>query len=68
MAFGPVGDAGLRSEALPGFAVEVQRASGTKCERCWHYTLDVGADPEWPGACARCATNVREILREGASA
>ena len=28
---------------------------GTKCERCWNYTDDVGADPEVPGAPARAA-------------
>ena len=30
-------------------------ASGTKCERCWRYTDDVGSDPRWPMVCARCA-------------
>jgi isoleucyl-tRNA synthetase len=49
------------SEAL---AVEVLAASGTKCQRCWNYTEDVGSDPEWPGACARCAAAVHAILAE----
>jgi isoleucyl-tRNA synthetase len=45
-------------------SVEVTRAPGTKCERCWSFTEDVGTDPELPGVCARCAANVREILTE----
>jgi isoleucyl-tRNA synthetase len=60
--FGPVGDSAFRSEALPGLAVEVRKASGEKCERCWNYTTDVGAAPEWPAICARCAGHVSEIL------
>ena len=60
--------AALRSDEIPGLAVEVEKASGTKCERCWHHTTDVGSDPEWPTACARCAANVRAILREAETA
>jgi isoleucyl-tRNA synthetase len=45
-------------------AVRVDRAKGTKCQRCWNYTEDVGDDPEWPAACARCARAVRLILAE----
>ncbi len=29
-----------------------------KCERCWHYSADVGADAEHPTLCARCAGNL----------
>ena len=42
--------------------VKVERAGGSKCERCWKYTEDVGTDPEWPAVCAPCAGAVREIL------
>lgn len=41
--------------------VHVSRADGTKCERCWKYTTDVGSDPAFPTACARCAQAVHEI-------
>jgi len=57
-----VGPGALRAEALEGLAVEVQRAPGTKCGRCWHFTEDVGADADWPEVCARCAAHVREQL------
>jgi isoleucyl-tRNA synthetase len=39
----------------------VVRADGTKCERCWKYTLDIGSDPAFPTICAACAAAVREI-------
>jgi isoleucyl-tRNA synthetase len=29
-----------------------------KCERCWHYRADVGADPAHPAICGRCASNL----------
>jgi isoleucyl-tRNA synthetase len=62
VSFGEAGDGAYRSEQLPGLAVEVVKADGTKCERCWSYTLDVGSDDDWPGVCGRCAVHVREAL------
>ena len=62
--FGPVGDGAFHSESIPGLRVEVRRADGTKCARCWNVTTDVGTATEWPEICARCATNVRQILAE----
>jgi len=44
-----------------GPVVAVGRAAGGKCERCWNYTTDVGADARFPGVCARCAKNVEEM-------
>ncbi len=34
--------------------IEVSRARGIKCERCWHYELDVGKDPKKKDLCGRC--------------
>jgi isoleucyl-tRNA synthetase len=42
--------------------VQLARASGTKCERCWKYTNDVGSDPELATVCASCAKTVREYF------
>jgi isoleucyl-tRNA synthetase len=42
--------------------VKVEVAEGEKCERCWHYTTDVGADARFPGACRRCVGNLDEML------
>lgn len=44
--------------------VEVARADGEKCERCWHYTTDVSGDSRYPGACGRCATNLEQMLAQ----
>lgn len=42
-------------------AVKVERAEGVKCERCWKYTTDVGANAAYPTACAACAAAVDEM-------
>jgi isoleucyl-tRNA synthetase len=44
-------------------SVKVSRADGEKCERCWNYTTDVGLDDRYPGACARCVTNLDERFK-----
>ncbi|MGZ8921367.1 MAG: class I tRNA ligase family protein, partial [Limisphaerales bacterium] len=47
---------------LQGFpTVEVARADGQKCERCWHYEMDVGTDKDHPTICARCVTAVQAL-------
>ena len=38
--------------------VNVRPATGRKCERCWHYTNDVGDDPNHPTLCRRCLENI----------
>ncbi len=42
-------------------AVHIERADGSKCERCWKYSTTVGADPLLATICAPCAEAVREI-------
>jgi isoleucyl-tRNA synthetase len=49
----------LEHGADNGVSVEIQRAEGTKCERCWKYTLDVGSDPEFPTLCAACSDAIK---------
>jgi isoleucyl-tRNA synthetase len=41
--------------------VEVAKADGEKCERCWNYTTDVGVNAAYAGACGRCATNIEAM-------
>ncbi len=43
------------------WSVTIGRAEGTKCERCWKYTLDAGANPEFPSICATCAEAIKEL-------
>ena len=47
------------------FAVEIQKADGQKCERCWNYSTRVGEFSEYPTVCERCYEALKEI---GASA
>jgi isoleucyl-tRNA synthetase len=42
--------------------ITIERAAGDKCERCWKYTDDVGANPKLPTVCAACAGAVEEML------
>jgi len=37
-----------------GIQVRVAKASGHKCERCWHYETDIGSHREHPTLCGRC--------------
>ena len=39
-------------------AVTAKASDGEKCERCWHYTYDVGAVAGHETICKRCADNV----------
>ncbi len=41
---------------------EIERAAGSKCERCWKYTPEVGQDAEFPTLCAACKEAVQEML------
>ncbi|MBI1391657.1 MAG: isoleucine--tRNA ligase [Alphaproteobacteria bacterium] len=50
---GPQG--AFRMDDAPGVAVIVSEAGGEKCERCWRYTGDVGAEIDRPDLCGRCA-------------
>ncbi|WP_413324357.1 isoleucine--tRNA ligase [Synechococcus sp. MIT S9503] len=36
--------------------IEVSRARGFKCERCWHYEADVGQHTQHPALCGRCCS------------
>ncbi|HXQ74192.1 MAG TPA: isoleucine--tRNA ligase [Pyrinomonadaceae bacterium] len=44
-------------------AVEIHRARGTKCERCWNYSTRVGEFERFPTVCERCAAALEEIER-----
>ena len=57
-----VSQVALAHQPVPELAVEIGRAEGVKCERCWKYTTDTGADPAWPTICLACAEAVRDTL------
>jgi len=41
--------------------VEVRKADGQKCERCWNYSPRVGEDKTYPTICERCSVVLREL-------
>ena len=47
-------------ELIAGSALQVsaKASSDTKCERCWHYSADVGHDAAHPTLCGRCTSNL----------
>ena len=47
-----------QSEEIKGLAVGVEKARGTKCERCWIYEESVGMNAEHPTVCGRCIPNL----------
>lgn len=48
-----------------GLRVEVQKAAGQKCERCWFYSTEVGKSARYPTVCERCLPVLEELEREG---
>ncbi|WP_029148182.1 isoleucine--tRNA ligase [Methylophilus sp. 5] len=38
--------------------VFVRPSAHQKCDRCWHYRADVGANAEHPSICGRCVSNL----------
>jgi isoleucyl-tRNA synthetase len=57
-----------KSESIPGLIVAIERADGTKCERCWNYSTHVGENANYPTVCERCVKALDEIEGEsGAS-
>jgi isoleucyl-tRNA synthetase len=48
-----------------GLTVEVKASEATKCDRCWHYSEDVGQHAEHPTICGRCVSNLNEAAGTG---
>jgi isoleucyl-tRNA synthetase len=44
-----------------GLHVEVKKADGLKCERCWNYSTRVGEDKHYPTVCERCSAVLEEL-------
>ena len=43
------------------FGVDIQKADGQKCERCWNYSTRVGEFTKYPTVCERCNDALMEI-------
>jgi isoleucyl-tRNA synthetase len=44
-----------------GVRVEVKKADGAKCDRCWNYSTHVGEDKTYPSVCERCSAVLKEL-------
>jgi isoleucyl-tRNA synthetase len=44
-----------------GVHVEVKKADGAKCDRCWNYSTHVGEDKIYPTICERCSAVLKEL-------
>jgi isoleucyl-tRNA synthetase len=41
--------------------IEIKKAGGLKCERCWNYSTRVGEDKNYPTVCERCSAVLTEL-------
>ena len=46
-----------------GYAIKVLRADGQKCERCWHWEMDIGENAAHPTICGRCVEAVIQFKK-----
>ena len=46
--------------------IEVTPSQHKKCERCWHWRLDVGQDADHPEICGRCVSNLFGAVKPAA--
>jgi isoleucyl-tRNA synthetase len=44
-----------------GMHIEVKKANGLKCDRCWNYSTHVGEDKAYPTVCERCSVVLKEL-------
>ena len=44
-----------------GVHVDVKKADGLKCDRCWNYSTHVGEDKTYPAVCERCSAVLKEM-------
>ncbi|MBC9883559.1 isoleucine--tRNA ligase [Bradyrhizobium sp. INPA01-394B] len=64
---GEAPDSAFRLDAVPGVAVVVEKAVGTKCARSWKISPAVGEDAEYPDVTPRDAKALREWKALGVS-
>ncbi len=52
------------TQSMEDLGVEVVKAAGQKCERCWNYLPSVGQHPHHPTLCDRCVKVATEQAHE----
>ncbi|MDI1243263.1 MAG: isoleucine--tRNA ligase [bacterium] len=50
-----------------GTKVEIQKADGSKCERCWNYSIRIGEFDKYPTVCERCVVALDELEKAAAA-
>ncbi len=55
-------DSAYQGKEIDGLAIQVKKATGEKCERCWRFDTTIGNEPEHPTTCGRCATALKKIV------
>ena len=48
-----------------GVHIEVKKAEGAKCDRCWNYSTHVGEYKAYPTVCERCSAVLKELEGNG---
>jgi isoleucyl-tRNA synthetase len=51
----------LKVSAGQADSFSVSKADGQKCERCWHWEMDIGQNADHPTICGRCVKAVLEF-------
>ena len=46
------------------FGIQIDKADGLKCERCWNYSIRVGENERYSTVCERCSAALNEIESE----
>ncbi|MBI3628513.1 MAG: hypothetical protein HY217_02830, partial [Candidatus Rokubacteria bacterium] len=49
------------SQEIPGLVIDVERAAGRKCERCWVWSERVGESAQHPTLCERCVPVIARL-------
>ncbi len=58
---GEASDKSYQSEEIKGLKIDVMKADGEKCQRCWNYSTDVG-QMEIPEICGRCFEIIKNLI------
>ena len=51
------------AEKIENLKIRVDKADGTKCVRCWNYSLDINNDSEFKDICLRCSDAIKKMLK-----
>ena len=51
----------VAAQDLEGVRIQVAKAAGEKCSRCWIYSTELGTDPAHPETCPRCTGVLKTI-------